>query len=107
MQGVIVNLLDDFWKLYSLTLRDIREEKPDTFNKLAVILNRFQGPSAGDAFFPDGADDILGEAVQDAGWYVSWEAAYLWTATHPVTRARIRFVEGDVYDETPTEDGRR
>lgn len=103
-----MNYLDDYWKLYSLTLRDIREEKPDTFDKLATILRRFQNPTgAGDAFFPDGADDILGEAMHDAGWYVSWEADYLWTAVHPRTRARIRFVEGDVYDETPSEGGKR
>lgn len=103
-----MNLLDDYWRLYSLTLRTIREEKPDTSTKLAAILNRFQQPtSVGDAFFPDGADDILGEALQDAGWYLSWQADYLWTATHLRTSARIRFVEGDVYNETPAEGGKR
>lgn len=99
--------LDDYWTLYSLTLRDIREGKPDTFGKLATILNRFQGPSAGDAFFPDGADDILGDALDDIGWHVTREAEYLWTAVHPVTRARIRFIEGDVYDETPNQGDKR
>ena len=102
-----MNLLDGYWALYLLTLRTIRDEKPDTFPKLAAILNRFQQPSVGDAFFPDGADDILGEALQDAGWYLSWQADYLWTASHPQTRARIRFVEGDVYDETPYERDKR
>lgn len=102
-----MSVLDDYWRQYTLTLRDIREEKPDTFPKLAAILNRFQQPSAGDAFFPDGADDILGDVLDNIGWTLSWEAGYLWTATHPRTRARIRFVEGDVYDETPNEGGKR
>ncbi|MGH8953683.1 MAG: hypothetical protein ACRDVF_01585 [Microbacterium sp.] len=102
-----MNALDGYWALYSLTLRDIRKEKPDTFAKLAAILNRFQQPSAGDAFFPDGADDILGDALDDAGWRLEWEAEYLWTAVHPVTRARIRFIEGDVYDETPKQGDKR
>lgn len=93
--------VDELWAAYDRTLARIRTEKPDNFADLKAILDEFQPPSAGDAFFPGGADDTLGEAMEDAGWLVRWrEGDYLWDAIHPLTRARIEHVEGDVYDRT-------
>lgn len=92
----------ELWAAYDRTLSRIRDERPETFADLKAILDEFQPPSAGDAFFPGGADDTLGDAMEDAGWYVTWrEGDYLWDARHPLTRARIEHVEGDVYDRTP------
>lgn len=55
------------------------------------------------AFFAgSGGDDTLLEALEAAGWQVETMAAlYDWTARHPLTGARIQYVEGDLYDRTP------
>lgn len=104
-----MNFFDDFWRLYASALRRIREAEAYTFLKVATVLNRFRQPTCvgGAFFFPDAADDILDEALQAAGWHVSLQADCLWTAAHPETRAHIWFVEGDLYDETPSEGGKR
>ncbi|MGN6325793.1 hypothetical protein [Pseudolysinimonas sp.] len=92
--------LNGFWAHIDDQLRRIREEKPDTFEKLKEVLDP---PSSGDAFFAgSGGDDQLGDAMSDAGWMVHWqEGDYLWVAHHPITGAQIEYVEGDVYDRTP------
>lgn len=91
--------IDAFWLAYEATLARIRTERPSTFSGLKVILDAFQPPSSGQAFFPGGADDTLGDAMHDAGWVVEWvEGDYLWTAYHPRTNASIRHVEGDIYE---------
>jgi len=90
-----------YWAAYDATLTRIRTERPDTFAGLKAILDTFEPPSSGDAFFPGGADDTLGDALHDAGWLIRWrEGDYLWDAIHPTTRARIEHVEGDIYDHT-------
>lgn len=38
------------------------------FAKLKAILDTFEPPSSGDAFFPGGADDDLVDALHDVGW---------------------------------------
>lgn len=49
--------------------------------------------------FPDGADDTLADALEDAGWSVDFvEGQYLYRATHGRTRALLSYVEGDLYD---------
>lgn len=90
--------LDSYWKLYDHTLATVRAERPSTFAGLKTILDRFEPPSSGEAFFPGGADDTLALALMSAGWSVDFEEGdYLWTAAHPVSGAVVQHVEGDVY----------
>ena len=90
--------LDLYWRRYDETLALIRAERPATFAALKLILDRFEPPSSGDAFFPGGADDTLADAIMDAGWSLAFEEGdYLWTATHPYSGAVIHHVEGDLY----------
>jgi len=89
---------DLYWKGYHRTLATIRAERPATFAGLKLILDRFDRPSAGDAFFPGGADDTLADALSDAGWSVKFEEGdYLYTAVHPESGAVVQHVEGDLY----------
>jgi len=90
--------LDAYWNKYDSTLSRIRAEKPTTFAALKEILDSFEPPSSGDAFFPGGADDSLADALHDAGWHVNFqEGDYLWLGTSPAGH-RITYVEGDVYE---------
>jgi len=90
--------IEAYWRMYDLTLARVRTERPTTFGDLKVVLDAFEPPSSGDAFFPGGADDTLGDALMSAGWSVAFEEGdYLWTATHPISGAVIQHVEGDVY----------
>ena len=94
--------LEPYWRMYDATLARVRDEKPDTFAALKAILDRFEPPSSGQAFFGDGADDQLADALSDAGWHIDFiEATYLYTARHRTSDARLRYVEGDLFDETP------
>ena len=91
--------LDAYWRLYDATLARIRTEKPDTFAALKGILDGFENPSSGDAFFPDGADDTLADALEDAGWRVEFrEASYVYYAKHSKTGARLSYFEGDLFE---------
>lgn len=90
--------LDGFWSGYDATLTRVRAEKPATIDALAAILNAFQPPSSGVAFFGNNADDHLSGALGTAGWDVQFlEGDYLWQARHPGTGQWIHYVEGDVY----------
>ena len=91
--------LDRYWAQYAEALARVRAEKPDSFAAVKAILDAFQQTEGEQAFFPGGADDTLGDAVEDAGWTVAWEEGdYLWNAHHPHTGSLIRYVEGDVYE---------
>ena len=91
--------LADFWRGYDATLARVREERPATTAAVVEILNAFQPPSAGLAFFGNNADEHLSDALAAAGWDVRYiEADYLWEARHPATGAVLHNVEGDVYD---------
>lgn len=93
--------LDAYWAMYDRTLARIRDERPDTFAALKAILDGFEPLSSGDAFFPGGADDDLADALHDAGWEIRFnEGTYVYMARHPVTRAKLHHVEGDLYDRT-------
>jgi hypothetical protein len=93
--------LASYWALYDATLGRIRQEKPTTFDQLKSILDSFEPPSSAQAFFPDGADDTLMSAVQDAGWEVIWaDAYYHYRARCQATGAAFEYVEGDLYDES-------
>jgi hypothetical protein len=90
--------LDAFWEGYDRTLKRVRDEKPTNVTDLAAILNAFQPPSAGVAFFGNNADDQLPHALRDAGWDVQYiEGDYLWDAVYPPTKEWIHCVEGDLY----------
>lgn len=89
--------LTDFWAGYDATLARIRAEHPETVADVAAILNAFQPPSMGIAFFGNNADDRLSDALSDAGWDVRYKAEYLWDARHTGTGERMHYVEGDVY----------
>jgi len=90
--------LDAFWAGYDATLARVRELRPRTLDDLAVILNAFQPPSAGVAFFGNNADDTLDAALSDVGWDLHYQASYLWDAKAPGDDGEwIHYVEGDVY----------
>jgi hypothetical protein len=91
--------LDDFWRGYDATLARVRLERPSTTAAVVEILNAFQPPSAGIAFFGNNADEHLSTALAAAGWDVRYiEGDYLWEAHQPTTGAWLHNVEGDVYD---------
>ncbi|MBG6106600.1 hypothetical protein [Frigoribacterium sp. CG_9.8] len=90
--------LTGYWAKYDTTLKRIRDEKPKDLAELKVILDDFEPPSSGVAFFPNAADDQLDDALIDAGWRIHYiESDYLWEAKSP-TGSRIHFTEGDVHD---------
>lgn len=90
--------VDLYWQAYDRTLAVIRAERPATFAGLKLILDRFESPSSGDAFFPDGADDDLASALADAGWLISFEqGVYVYRASHPESGAVLQYVEGDLH----------
>lgn len=96
-----MSALDGYWSAYDATLARVRVEKPDTFAALKAILDSFQPPSSGDAFFPGGADDDLASALRDAGWELRFfGAGYVYSAKHPTTSAKLHYIEGDLYDRT-------
>ena len=88
--------LDAYWARYDATLKRIAAEQPATLEALKAILDSFLPPSSGTAFFPDGADDTLADALTAAGWDLHYQAAYLWDARSP-DGVWIHYVEGDVY----------
>lgn len=83
------------------TLTRIREEKPDTFAALKNILDNFTPPRDGDAFFPYEADEELADALVGVGWEVRFfSSSSVYSARHPVTRAKFHHLHGDLYDRT-------
>lgn len=82
----------DFWAGYAATLARVRAERPSTVDGVAAILNGFQAPSAGTAFFGNNADDRLSDALVRL-----LERDYLWEARHPGSGEWLHYVEGDVY----------
>jgi hypothetical protein len=93
-----VSALDGFWAGYDATLARIRMNRPATVDALVVILNAFQAPSSGLAFFGNNADEHLSDALADAGWDVRYiEGDYLWEAQHQGSGEWVHYVEGDVY----------
>jgi hypothetical protein len=86
-----------YWNLYDLTLARIAEEKPQSFEVLKELLDAFQPPSSGDAFFPGGADESLADALHTAGWEVAYgEGDYVWVGKSRIGVV-ISYIEGDVY----------
>lgn len=90
--------LGEFWSGYHGTLARIRAERPATVDAVAGILNDFEDPSAGIAFFGHNADDQLSHALSDTGWTVTYlEHDYLWDAQSPSGGEWLHCVEGDIY----------
>lgn len=86
-----------YWDKYDRTLALIVEEKPQTVDGVKAILDQFEPPSSGLAFFPGGADDTLGDALHQSGWSIDWrEGDYLWVGRSK-TGETLTYVEGDVY----------
>jgi hypothetical protein len=89
---------DLYWERHAATLARIRAESPSTFAGVRLILDVFTPRSSGDAFFPDGGDDTLADALTDAGWTVTYlEGTYLYRASHP-SGAVLTYVEGDLFE---------
>lgn len=89
--------LDSYWKNYDRTLARVVEEKPQDMDALKAILDSFEPPSSGEAFFPGGADETLAEALRKAGWSISYrEGDYLWVGTSR-SGEKVTYVEGDLY----------
>jgi hypothetical protein len=101
-------MMDKFWEGIETALTRIKTEQPDTFEKLAAILNEAPDAGAGGPltdthtfFGGSGGDAQLWEALWVAGWRFKWdEGDYHWFAKHGRTRAHIEYIEGDVYDRT-------
>lgn len=89
--------LDAYWDAYDRTLARIVEEKPHDMDALKGILDSFEPPSSGEAFFPGGADETLADALHKAGWSISYrEGDYVWVGVSP-TGEKVSHVEGDLY----------
>lgn len=91
-------MMKSYWDAYDRTLARIVHEEPQTMEALKVILDCFEPPSSGVAFFPGGADETLADAMHKAGWSIDFrEGDYVW-----VGRSRagefITYVEGDLYE---------
>lgn len=90
--------LDGYWADYDATLARVRAERPANVQALVGILNDFEAPSSGLAFFGNNADEHLSDALADAGWDVIYiEADYVWEAVNGETGEWVHSVEGDVY----------
>ena len=89
--------LKPYWDKYDATLARIVNEKPQTMDDLKVILDDFEPPSSGVAFFPGGADETLADALHQAGWAVEFrEGDYVWVGRSGGGEL-ITYVEGDLY----------
>lgn len=87
---------DSYWRTYEQCLDEVAAAAR-TVDDLIGILNVHYAPSAGDAFFPGGADRTLLDALRQAGWRVVWmEAHYYYAARQPEGADGITFIEGDV-----------
>ncbi len=89
--------LDAYWAAYDRTLVRVSTEKPATVDALVAILNTFEAPSSGVAFFGNNADEHLSDALSAADWDIYFiEADYLWEARSP-SGEWLHSVEGDIY----------
>jgi hypothetical protein len=84
-----------YWAQHDAIAARIKAERPRTVGALTAILNTFEPPSSGVAFYNDDDGD-LPAALEAAGWTVHYEARYLWEAQGPAGEW-MHYVEGDVY----------
>lgn len=85
--------MDGFWGHIDAQLAKLR-----TAGTADDVIRLLDPPSSGDAFFAgSGGDDSLMEALEAAGWVVTWaEASYYYVMKAP-NGDLITYVEGDVY----------
>lgn len=89
--------LKDFWERIDESLDRIAVEGK-TVEDVIRILNEYDSPSSGDAFFGgSGGDRQLLDALLDAGWRPVWvEAEYYFAVKEPHSDAGLTYIEGDV-----------
>ncbi|MCM3615742.1 hypothetical protein M3672_15020 [Microbacterium enclense] len=86
-----------YWDAYDRTLARVVEEQPQTMDELKKILDNFEPPSSGEAFFPGGAYETLADALHRAGWTITYrEGDYVWVGTSRAGE-KVSHVEGDLY----------
>jgi hypothetical protein len=88
-------MMDAYWGTYDACLDRISAGV--TAQELVVICNEHFDKSAGDAFFPNGADrDLLG-TLMESGWRTRWVQADYYFEAEDRDGNAITFVEGDIY----------
>jgi hypothetical protein len=89
-------MLDQFWAAVDAQLAELATAKSAT--DVVSILNKYENPSCGDAFFAgSGGDGSIADALDEAGWHFpDFRADYHWCATAP-DGSQVTYVEGDVY----------
>lgn len=89
--------LDKYWKKYDETKALIVDRKPQNFADLKTILDAFQPPSSGHAFWPNGDGTHLVDELTHAGWHViKWHEEFHYVIQAP-SGQRVEYVEGDLY----------
>lgn len=90
---------DPFWVNVDAQLDHIEESRPSTAQQVIDVMNLYERPSSGQAFFAgSGGDRTLLGSLSKAGWFVyKIEAIYYWVAQHPDTKDLVTYIEGDVY----------
>jgi hypothetical protein len=91
-----------FWNVIDTQLAGLRQARTagDVLRILATADNPYGDPSVSSApafFAGSGGDETVMDALQAAGWRVTWaEASYHYAMTAPDGSA-ITYVEGDIY----------
>jgi hypothetical protein len=94
-------MTDGFWAAVEAQLAELRTatSADDVLRILAPEHNPYGADSAsGEGFFAgSGGDDSMQEALEAAGWHLTWaEASYYYVIQAP-NGDLITYVEGDVY----------
>lgn len=86
-----------YWAQYAETKALIVDTKPQSFAELKTILDAFQSPSSGDAFWPNGDGTHLADELAVAGWVVLvWFEEFHYVIENPAGEF-VEYVEGDLY----------
>jgi hypothetical protein len=87
--------IDDYWTTYDNALD--AAATCESVDALIDTLNRFYPPSAGVAFFPNGADrDLLGTLTESGHFATLWVAADYHFALCDRSGDRFTYIEGDL-----------
>lgn len=90
-------MTDSYWANYEKCLDRIKEDGR-TVDDVIRILKEHYEPSAGEAFFPDGADrTLLGTLTWDrSDWTIVWSEAHYFYAIRDSEGNGFTYTEGDV-----------
>ncbi|WP_374159102.1 hypothetical protein ACEWX3_07720 [Mycobacterium sp. G7A2] len=88
--------MDAYWVNYDRGLNRVASHGDSVQAVISILREHFE-PSAGDAFFPDGADRTLLGTLCDSGWTGVWVRAYYHYAIRDPHGSVLTYVEGDVY----------